>query len=277
METNKQITTNDLRRYNPEGSRLRIHQKKLLEALKAFAAICEENEIKWWLCSGTLLGAARHKGFIPWDDDMDVALMKKDYRKLQKVMREREPDRYFFQTMETDIDYVNPFAHFGYKEIVEEPGRTPYYRYICFDIFPMEKSSRFAAHLAKFFYYNMQYPTRYIKNQTFRRFCIRLVEAINFVLLIPFARLIGLINPRRQYHYLLGAGFWKSAFYIKDIFPLSTMEFEGHMFPVPGNTNAYLTKIYGDWSKLPSEEKIKRSIHGLEYYEEIFGKKVDNQ
>lgn len=268
-----------MRQYNPEGSLLRKDQLKMVKMLKVFDTICKEHGIQWWLCSGTLIGAARHKGFVPWDDDIDIAMMKKDYRKLQRVMRKWKSDEYFFQTMETDIEYVNPFARFCCKEEKEHLTgiRTPYYKYkgICFDIFGMEKSSRFASHMGKFFYQNMQHPTQYIKNKLIRRVCIRLVELINFGILIPFTRLIGLINPKKQYHYFLGSGFWKSAFYAEDIFPLSTMEFEGHMFPVPGNTNAYLTKIYGDWTKMPSEEQIKKSIHGREYYEEMFGKQND--
>lgn len=256
------VPTN-LRQYNPEGSLLRTHQEELTELLKVFAAICEEHDIQWWLCSGTLLGAARHKGFIPWDDDIDVAMMKKDYKKLKKVMQERTQDKYFLHTMESDIEYTGAFAHFACRENN---------RFICFDVFPIEKSSRFAAHMAKFFYCNMQHPTRYIKNSTFRRFCKRLIEGINFGLIIPVIRLIGLINPKRQYHYTLGAGFYDQPFYVKEVFPLSKMEFEGHIFPVPGNTDAYLKNLYGDWTKLPSEEQIKQSIHGREYYEEIFGK-----
>ena len=55
---------------------------EMLTVLKAFAEICKEHDIQWWLCSGTLLGAARHGGFIPWDDDIDVSMYPKDYRKL---------------------------------------------------------------------------------------------------------------------------------------------------------------------------------------------------
>ena len=75
-----------MRVYNPEGSALRKDQKEMLKALVAFAEICKEHYIQWWLCSGTLLGAARHGGFIPCDDDMDVTMLKKDYRKLEKVL-----------------------------------------------------------------------------------------------------------------------------------------------------------------------------------------------
>ena len=255
------MTSKDMRRYNPEGSLLRTHQKELAELLKVFADICKEHDIQWWLCSGTLLGAARHKGFIPWDDDIDVAMMKRDYWKLRKVMQGRKESKYFLHTMENDIEYKNAFGRFACRENN---------RLIYFDVFPMEKSSQFASHMAKFIYGNMQHPTKYIKNRLLRHLCIRLVEFINFGLLIPITRLIGLINPQNQYHYILGAGFWRSAFYAEDIFPLSTMEFEGSTFPVPGNTNAYLTKIYGDWKEIPSEEQIKKNIHNLEYYEGIF-------
>ena len=255
------MTATDMKQYNPEGSLLRTHQKELTELLKVFADICKEHDIQWWLCSGTLLGAARHKGFIPWDDDVDVAMMKRDYKKLRKVMQQRKGCKYFLHTMENDVEYKNAFGRFACRE-----GE----KFIYFDVFPIEKSSQFAAHMAKFFYHNMQHPTKYIKNKAFRHFCIRLVEVINFGLLIPITRLIGIINPKRQYHYILGAGFWKEAFYTEDIFPLSTMEFEGHTFPVPGNTNAYLTNLYGDWTKMPSEEEIKKNIHCMEFYKDLF-------
>ena len=77
-----------MRIYNPEGSALRRDQKEMLKALVAFAEICEKHDIKWWLCSGTLLGAARHKGFIPWDDDIDVRMLRKDYEKFLSVSNE---------------------------------------------------------------------------------------------------------------------------------------------------------------------------------------------
>ena len=65
--------------------------------------------------------------------------------------------------------------------------------------------------------------------------------------------------------------FYKSCFYEKDIFPLSKMEFEGIEFPVPANVDSYLTNIYGNWRKLPSEEKIRKSMHYPLYVKEIFG------
>ena len=90
-----------MRVYNPEGSLLRERQKEMLAVLADFAKICEENDIRWWLCSGTLLGAARHKGFIPWDDDVDVSMLKKDYRKLLKVLRKMDNEEYFYQCIQT--------------------------------------------------------------------------------------------------------------------------------------------------------------------------------
>lgn len=265
-----------MRVYNPEGSALRKDQKEMVKVLQAFAEICEKHDIQWWLCSGTLLGAARHKGFIPWDDDMDVSMLKKDYRKLEKILIEMESDEYFYQCMKSDVEHVNIFGKFRKKAdpVMSTDPRSAYFKYqgIGMDVFCIEKSSRFAAHMGKFFYGNLQNPTKYIKNRRLRHFMIRLVQVVNLGFLLPLTRIIGWINPKGMCHYRLGSGFYDEPFYLEDIFPLKTMEFEGHMFPVPGNTDAYLTKMYGDWRKLPSEEQIKKAMHYPIYREEIFGK-----
>jgi lipopolysaccharide cholinephosphotransferase len=66
-------------------------------------------------------------------------------------------------------------------------------------------------------------------------------------------------------------GWAKSTFFLKDIFPLKTAKFEGVDLPVPNNMDAYLTNVYGDWRKIPSEEQIRRCIHCNDYIQEIFG------
>lgn len=262
--------------YNPEGSLLRERQKEMLAVLADFAKICQENGIRWWLCSGTLLGAARHKGFIPWDDDVDVSMLKKDYRKLLKVLRKMDSEEYFYQCIQTDPDHVNPFGYFRKKKgrVISTNPREPYFRFhgIGIDVFYIEKSTRFSDHLAKFLYVNMQYPTKRIKNRTLRHIAIKFVQFLNFILLFPLVRLVGLVNPRQQYHYAYGSGFYEEPFYMKNIFPLTTIEFEGMTFPAPGDTDAHLTAMYGDWRKLPTEEQIRKALHSKAVIEEIFGK-----
>lgn len=264
-----------MRVYNYEGSTLRKDQLEMLEVLKAFAEICKEHDIKWWLCSGTLLGAARHKGFIPWDDDVDVSMLHEDFKKLQKVLINMDHPEYFYQCFKTDPDHIFPFGKFRKKNDPKEPidVRASYYKYrgVGLDVFSIEKSNGLGAHLAKFFYLNMQNPTKYIKSPFWRHLAVRLVRWVNFGFLTQICRLIGRINRKGQYRYELGSGFYESPFYKEDIFPLSTMEFEGVEFPVPGNTEAYLTKMYGDWRQLPSEEQIKKALHYSQYKKEIFG------
>ena len=96
--------TPDGRYYNPEGSVLRNNQKDLLEILKDLSDICDRHGICWWLSSGTLLGAARHKGFIPWDDDIDIVMPRKDFKRLRKILLAEENDRYFLQCIQSDVE-----------------------------------------------------------------------------------------------------------------------------------------------------------------------------
>ena len=73
-------------RFNPEGSLLRRQQNRMTEILIEVDRICKKHHIQYWLSSGTLLGAVRHKGFIPWDDDMDIEMLRTDYERLMKIL-----------------------------------------------------------------------------------------------------------------------------------------------------------------------------------------------
>ena len=236
------------KKYNPEGSALRRVQKELVRMLKVVAGICEEHGLQWWLSSGTLLGAARHKGFIPWDDDLDIVMMREDYLKLEKILCSMQSDEFVFHCQKTDVDYVNFFGKFRKKEgsIQVKHRRYDYYKWrgIGLDIFAIEKTSYLSARLAKLLYHPFMSLGSRIKVGWIRKPYTRIIQAINKFLLHPLLRLVGKINPKGKYHYALGQGWPKHFFYAKDLFPLKTAEFEGEQFPVPDNMDAYLTNVY---------------------------------
>ena len=73
-------------RFNPDGSLLRRQQLRMLDILLEVDKICKKHDIRYWLSSGTLIGAMRHDGFIPWDDDLDIEMLRSDYVRLMKVL-----------------------------------------------------------------------------------------------------------------------------------------------------------------------------------------------
>lgn len=266
----------DFSRYNPEGSLLRRDQKELLRILTVIAGICKENDIQWWLDSGTLLGALRHRGFIPWDDDVDIVLMKEDYDRLEEILCNLDDEEFVFHCNKTDKDYVNTFGKFRKKEgcVKVKSKRYDYYKWagVGLDVFAIEKISYPAVAIGRFFYKLLTNYTVHIRNRSLRHALITFGQFISFKLLFPVLRLIGKINPKGEYHYALGIGWTKTAYDIDTLLPLSEAEFEGVTFPAPHDPDRYLRNLYGDWRKLPTEEQIKKAIHCQEYKEEIFGK-----
>ncbi|MBR0069014.1 MAG: LicD family protein, partial [Synergistaceae bacterium] len=79
-------------------------KKVELEILDVVAKFCDEHDIKYWLCYGTLIGAIRHKGFIPWDDDIDIAMLRPDYEKFMELFNKHNT-RYRFSCSENDPDF----------------------------------------------------------------------------------------------------------------------------------------------------------------------------
>lgn len=115
---------------------LREIQLAELEMLKLLDKICKENNLKYSMIGGTMLGAIRHKGFIPWDDDIDVYMPLEDVRKLQKIFHE---EGYFLQTPETDIQM--PFLMYKIRKNgtrMVEPGteKLEIHQGVWLDIFP---------------------------------------------------------------------------------------------------------------------------------------------
>ena len=262
--------------YNPEGSALRRDQLELLSMLKIVDGICQENQIPWWLSSGTLLGAARHKGFIPWDDDMDIVMFRKDYKRLEKILCRMDNREFVFHCPKTDVEYVNLFGKFRKKEgrIQSLNPRNVRYRWagIGLDIFCIEKTNYLSAYWADKIYSKLQWRTNNISSTFLRGIAIRTVENFCSIIVFPVLRLVGLVNPRGEYHYSLGTGWPRHTFYMKFIYPLTFTDFEGVMMPVPKDMDGYLSNVYGNWRVPPTDEEIMRSIHCQEYRDEIYGK-----
>lgn len=269
-----EITEKLRKKYSPDGSLLRKDQLTLLEMLKDFDTICSKHKIQWWLSSGTLLGAARHHGFIPWDDDMDIVMMRKDFVRLISLRDEFETDDYILQCQETDSDYVNFFAKFRKKKghVTTEDPHAVFYKYkgIGFDIFALQKTSFLASAFAGRLRMSLKIVTK-ITNSIVRRCVTKVLIFIYSFLFFPILQIIFWpFRKKDEYHYQLGTGWARHTFYERDFFPLEKVEFENELFNVPHNIHEYLKNVYGDYMIIPDDNSIKESIHCLEYKEEIY-------
>ena len=99
-----------MRLHNETNYDIRILQRKIIGNLEAIDQVCREHGLRYYLWAGTMLGAVRHKGFIPWDDDMDICMPRPDYEQLIAHWREWLPQPYEVIAPETDPTYPYPFA-----------------------------------------------------------------------------------------------------------------------------------------------------------------------
>ena len=94
-----------------------------LEGLIELKNVCEKYHLKYYLCYGTLLGAVRHKGFIPWDDDIDIVMPRKDYDKLLELSAEIESEKWKLLSSKNNKKFLFVFSKFCNKQTILKPSR----------------------------------------------------------------------------------------------------------------------------------------------------------
>ena len=113
-----------------------------LELFERFKEVCQKHNLKYYASGGTLLGAVRHKGFIPWDDDIDVMMLREDYDRLLSVADSEFSDPYFFQCAYSDKNYYRGHAQIRKSNTTAALGcealRVPFNQGIFIDIFPVD-------------------------------------------------------------------------------------------------------------------------------------------
>lgn len=252
-------------RFNPDGSMLRKQQLRMLEILLYIDKVCKDNNINYWLSSGTLLGAVRHGGFIPWDDDLDIEMMREDYDRFQKVFSNNED--YVLQTYKSDKNYLLPFAKVrDLHSELDELGNNVSFKYKgCFvDIFILERSPRFVYVIFGSLLYLLQRMQCGVTNNYLLKMTYLLKQM--FYSLIFIAKPIFNILPYKTLNHTYGCGpRWKSRD-IKHIFPLTQLSFEGYMFPAPFNYKSYLKRMFGNYELLPNLDKVRIHSNNCNFF-----------
>lgn len=256
---------------NGEKVTVRMLQLKLLELMKEIDRVCKKNNIEYFLAGGSCLGAIRHKGFIPWDDDMDIAMSRKEYKKFIKALEKDLGDDFVFHCYEKSKKYpvTWPAMKIRMKNTyiremnVLLPNTCKDCDGIFIDVFIYDYMSNNRI---------LDFPLRFIN--TLLMPIIVLFENID-INPIPLkewyrfnARLYGRLCKNSKYFADEITWTFNShkpyKYKFSDIYPTKYMEFEGITLPVPGNYHEYLRKNYGPTYMTPPKEGKRYAKHTLD-------------
>lgn len=249
-------------KFNPDGSELRRLQLCSLEILKEVHKFCEKHDIKYYLSSGTLLGAVRHGGFIPWDDDVDIEMGWWDYLKFLKYAKKEFNGNLKLQTHSTDNNYFAVFAKIRNENtyIEEHSLHDKHFKFkgVFIDILYTERVMRiFTLISRKMQKWNISLSKKK-PYKLFKLLCTIMYYFNNYI----FNNILRILNipflPFCSSRLALGHGFMKKR-RRNEIFPLSKIKFEGYEFNCPKDYDAYLKRLYGDYNILPDFNNL--SIH----------------
>jgi lipopolysaccharide cholinephosphotransferase len=254
-----------------------------LDMVKQFIAICKKYQLKYFVCGGTLLGAIRHNGFIPWDDDIDIMMPRKDYYEFLKVAQLELPSDYFLQYYKTEHAYAN-----GHAQIRNNNTtcllKNAYFQLhnrncgVFIDIFPYDnvpadykKRKKFTNKVA---WLKKIYAYKLVKVQNLKSFiqCVVAALYINFHSIDWLCEKIDILSQKynnKETGYVGLTSFLPG--YEKNVWKKEWFnDIEYHIFQdiivaIPKYYDEVLKTEYGDYMQIP--ENKNGTIHGAAYFD----------
>ena len=251
---------------------LKKHELIILDEIER---ICQKHKIKYYLAYGTALGAIRHKGFIPWDDDIDIHMLNDDLIKFKEICKQELSNEFYYQDKLTDKYYYNHWTKIGLENTTWMPkNRIVDCKYgVCIDIFPMfsmkntkKDKKRIERYTKLMLITASKYYVLNNKNQSYAKTKKLIHKIIPNKLnncLYKFA-INKLTTKDKDYDTIVITSITKDkniCFKKENIIGNKKLEFEGRKLPVVNNIDEYLKTFYGDYMTPP--KKAKRHGHDL--------------
>ena len=262
-------------KYNEYDDKILKHLQSLeLGILKDFIKICEENNLTYYMYAGSLLGAIRHQGFIPWDDDLDVIMFRDDFEKFKKIFQATENEKYELLCNETNKEYFHLLAKLMLKDTRFEEAwvsQVDFHIGINMDIFVLddlaENNLKRSYQLKKAFWYNKLMIMSQIKLDDLP-FVTKAITHTGYHILNLFRVNPSSINRRclnflkkykspdakQVFDISATAEEYPQIFRKDDFKSVVKVKFEDIEVNAPVNYDYILTSLYGDYMQLPPEE-----------------------
>lgn len=252
---------------------LKEHQRVMLELLKEFDSVCKTHHIRYTLFAGSALGAVRHCGFIPWDDDLDVVMLRTEYDRLMTL-----PDNAFSKDVFLQREYSEHWPMHASK--LRKNGTTCLEKYqpkdyhshqgIYIDIFPCDNVPncsmlrRLQFWASKVVIAKSLYARGFCTNSILKKQFIAITRVFPLKPFLRFTKLKGNKESRLVHTFLGGTSKYAHGIYPREWFTETILlPFEDGAFPVSAHYDELLTTLYGDYMRIPTVEERKCKVHAI--------------
>ena len=243
-----------------------------LDILKHVDAFCKENCIKYFLSGGSMIGAVRHHGYIPWDDDIDLMLLREDYDRLISLYTEKDNSEYKLHYFKLEKDYCKSFVKIdNSKTVLVEDTEEPIAEMgVNIDLFPMDivpnEVSKQKRMYRRFEFYKALIDLKNVRKSNKRSVFKNTILSLSHFLLrpLPMRTLINALERNATKYKgevtdYCGVAVWgygmREVNNRRNWDEVLEVDFENTKAPIPAGYDNYLTCVYGDYMQLPSEDK----------------------